>query len=110
VPVGFFSKSESVGTLKWERIDNEGGPRDAWRAKVHGGWLFITCWGANYDGSGATFIPDPNHQWSLNPNEYQSKQRTQQQSSNDFVQHHCVKCNAPTFNQINGQYKCGWCE
>ncbi|MFM5150800.1 hypothetical protein [Aeromonas hydrophila] len=65
--MGLFSMSNSIGTLKWERIDNEGGPRDSWRAKVYGGWLFITCWGASYNGSGATFIPDPQHQWELEP-------------------------------------------
>ena len=63
--MGLFSMSNSIGTLKWERIENEGGPRDSWRAKVHGGWLFITWWGASYNGSGATFIPDPQHQWEL---------------------------------------------
>lgn len=62
--MGLFKKdSDYVGTLVWEEIKNEGGPRNAWRAKVTGGWLFIAWWGATYDGSGATFIPDPEHRW-----------------------------------------------
>lgn len=67
--MGPFSKNyDYVGTIKWEPIRNEGedAPRDAWRAKVPGGWLFIAWWGPTYDGSGATFIPDPEHKWDGN--------------------------------------------
>ncbi len=64
--MGLFSKTEYAGTLKWEEIKNDGIPRNAYRAKIPGGWLFIIWWGPTYDGSGATFIPDPEHKWDGN--------------------------------------------
>lgn len=66
--MGLFSSKEQkyAGTLKWEEIKNDGPPRNSWRAKVPGGWLFILWWGAAYDGSGITFIPDPEHKWDGN--------------------------------------------
>lgn len=65
--MGLFSKDpEYVGTLTWEPIKCVGAPRDAFRAKIPGGWLFIVWWGPTYDGSGATFIPDPEHKWDGN--------------------------------------------
>jgi hypothetical protein len=71
--MGLFGKDlECVGTLTWEPIKCVGEPkdasrpRDASRAKIPGGWLFIVWWGPTYDGSGATFIPDPEHKWDGN--------------------------------------------
>lgn len=67
--MGLFGKDpEYVGTIRWEAIRNEGegNVRDAFRAKVPGGWLFIAWWGPTWNGSGATFIPDPKHEWDGN--------------------------------------------
>lgn len=98
----FFNKeSKNIPTLVWEELGGEKSPTRIYRTKIPGGWLI-----ANWDvqGSGTTFVPDPNHQWDGNSVGYQRESQAQS------VQYYCVKCHAPTFNQVNGQYKCGWCE
>jgi len=52
------------GRLLWERVENVSGPGEGYRAKVPGGWLFAVMTGSGR-GSGVTFIPDPEHKWSL---------------------------------------------
>lgn len=65
--MGLFSKSHT-GAITWESIKTkgEGGPQYTYRAKVHGGWLVET---QNYTGQcgGLTFVPDPTHEWKLEP-------------------------------------------
>lgn len=46
-----------MANLKWEQVD---GTICVHRAKVLGGWLVI----AQCDGTGLTFVPDPNYTWN----------------------------------------------
>jgi hypothetical protein len=66
--MGIFSK-DPVGSLEWEFIKTAKkgcGPQYLYRAKVIGGWLLES---ENYTASlgGLTFLPDPNHEWQLDP-------------------------------------------
>lgn len=45
--------------FKWEKIEI-----DAWRAKVVGGWVLQTI---NNQSESMVFIPDPNHEWRIEP-------------------------------------------
>ena len=54
------------GIIKWEQLKNEGIGKKSYRSKIPGGWLFITWWGSAYENGGATFIPDPDHNWDGN--------------------------------------------
>jgi len=62
----FTSGSKASPKLYWEPLKNEGTTnviRHTYRTKVPGGWL-VTA--ADTQGVGATFIPDPNHEWDGN--------------------------------------------
>ncbi|BEI26620.1 hypothetical protein [Vibrio fluvialis] len=53
--------------IEFEKINSEGesAPSKISRAKIHGGWL---VWGFNIgmsNGGGLCFVPDENHEWSL---------------------------------------------
>ena len=50
-----------MAKVQWEDIPSDNRMTVS-RAKVPGGWLVFARWGSNL--AGATFYPDPNHQWS----------------------------------------------
>ena len=52
--------------LKWEKVPEQGRSSvysQTERAKIPGGWLVRTSLG---EGSGVTFVPDPDHKWDGN--------------------------------------------
>ena len=62
-----FTVKNISGLLVWEEIKTKSrGPQNTYRAKVHGGWLVETQNSAASSG-GLTFVPDPNHEWQLDP-------------------------------------------
>ena len=50
-----------MSTLQWEDVSSDNRMTVS-RARVPGGWLVFTRWGANL--AGAMFYPDPNHEWN----------------------------------------------
>ena len=65
--MGMFSKKEYKGTLIWENLKNEGvSGHSSLRTKMPGGWLVMISDERGMGGSGATFIPDPDHKWNGN--------------------------------------------
>jgi len=63
--MGFTAKPEYIGTVQWEPIKSEGGPRGLVRAAIVGGWL--VAFNSNPSTSGGfTFVPDPTHCWDGN--------------------------------------------
>lgn len=59
-------KRKFEGTVEFKSIKNIGktGPGIISRAEVKGGWLVYT---SGADGNGLAFVPDPNHEWKLDP-------------------------------------------
>ena len=49
----------------WETI-NEDKEAGSTRLKIHGGWLVVS-WCKNGSSEPLIFIPDPAHQWELEP-------------------------------------------
>ena len=68
--MGLFSKTTYAGQLTWEVIKSDcndsmiANHMLIYRAKVPGGWL-VTNSSAHKEGLGLTFMPDPNHEWTL---------------------------------------------
>jgi hypothetical protein len=65
ITMGFTTKPDYVGTVSWEPIKSEGGPRGLVRAPIVGGWLVAFNSNPTVSG-GFTFVPDPNHEWDGN--------------------------------------------
>ncbi|GIU17003.1 hypothetical protein TUM4261_36120 [Shewanella sp. c952] len=105
----FKRKKETRPTLAWERLDNNGGPAYTFRTKVPGGWLVATREPhGDGVGSGATFLPDPNHQW--NGYSLGQEELEQQEIEQQVPEGPCAKCKKLTNHIVAGQYKCGWCD
>jgi hypothetical protein len=62
--MGRGKKEESVATVVWEEVKQEGigwiAKRSLYRAKVPGGWLVRV---QTAESDFIVFLPDPNHGW-----------------------------------------------
>ena len=52
-----------AGKLRWENVAGDNAPGPVKRASIPGGWLVMT--GAGTKPGGITFVPDPDHRWSV---------------------------------------------
>jgi hypothetical protein len=68
--MGIFSNKEKSksynGKIVWEKLGSIGGPDEAYRSKVPGGWIFSSVFILAGESAGVTFIPDPEHKWDGN--------------------------------------------
>ena len=65
--MGIFSSGDANSpTIEWQPIKNVNSAisKFTYRAKIPGGWLVTTAHGNS--AMGATFVPDPNHEWDGN--------------------------------------------